>query len=436
MSGKTNVLIIGGGGREHALAWKLRQSALLGELYSTDTTNPGLAELAKPIGVPYSLTEFFPIRRFCQTANVGLVVIGPEEPLAKGLSDALSDPVIPGAPVPAVFGPTREAAQLESDKAWAKEIMRSASIPTAESRVFRDLESARAFLETREEPHVIKACGLAKGKGVFVPETLAEANTALERIFVNREFGDAGRTVVIEERLKGREVSVFALVDGRSIYILEACQDHKRLGDGATGPNTGGMGALCPTPVVDERLIETVQRDILVPTVDALRREGIEFRGVLYAGLMLTHAGPKVLEYNVRFGDPECQVLMRRLRGDLLDILLATADKRLHEVEINWEPGPAVCVVLASPGYPDKPKLGVPIEGIAKANACEGAVVFHAGTTLDKHGAVVTAGGRALNVTAVGANLEEARARAYRASECIQFPGKIFRKDIGTDVVG
>lgn len=437
MSDALKILLVGGGGREHALAWKIRQSPRCAELWASDVSNPGLAALAQPCPVAVDAKELFPLRRWCEVNRIGLVVIGPEEPLAAGLADALAVPVVHGGPVPMVFGPVKAAAQLESDKAFAKELMRSASIPTAEARTFTDAAGAIAYLESRNEPHVIKAAGLAKGKGVFVPATMAEARAAVERIMVHREFGDAGRTVLIEERLKGREVSVFALVDGRNIYILEACQDHKRLGDGATGPNTGGMGSLCPTPAVDDRLLARVQREVLVPTVDALRRDHIEFRGVLYAGLMLTHAGPKVLEYNVRFGDPECQTLMRRWRGDLVDALTATATGRLEDVQIGWDPRPAVCVVLASPGYPDAPKTGAPIDGLEEAGQVEGVQVFLAGAKRDPGtGRVVTAGGRVLSVTAVGDNPEDARRRAYRAAELIRFPGKQVRTDIGTDVVG
>lgn len=437
-SGKVNVLLIGGGGREHAMATRLAASPRLGELYLADTKNPGLAALGRPLPmtIDYAKREFFPVRRFCQSESVGLVVIGPEEPLAAGLADALIDPVLPGAPTPVVFGPVREGAMLEADKAWAKELMHGASVPTAEARVFTDAAAARAFIESRNEPWVIKASGLAKGKGVFVPATLPEALEAIERVMVKREFGEAGKSVVIEERLKGREVSVFALVDGRTIYVLEACQDHKRLSDGATGPNTGGMGSLCPTPAIDEKLIEKVQRDVLVPTVDALRREGIDFRGVLYAGLMLTPAGPKVLEFNVRFGDPECQTLVRRLKTDLLTVLLATGSRKLDTVDLQWDPRPCVCVVLAARGYPEKPQAGAVIEGLAEAGAVEGVEVFHAGTGLDKEGRVVVAGGRVLNVTAVGETVQEARKRAYQAAELIRYDGKNYRTDIGTEVVG
>jgi len=433
-----NVLLIGGGGREAALAWRISQSPRLGTLWATDTGNPGIASLARTADVPVDPRDWFRVRRFCQTESIDLVVVGPEEPLAQGIADALAEPVFPGGPVPLVFGPVRAGARLEADKAFAKELMRSASIPTAEARVFSDPEAAKAFLESRSEPYVVKAAGLAKGKGVVVPSTKPEAVAAVDRMMRAKEFGEAGATVVIEERLKGREVSVLALVDGRTIYVLEACQDHKRLGDGASGPNTGGMGAVCPppTPLVDDRLLARVEREILVPAVDALRREGIDFRGVLYAGLMLTHAGPRVLEFNCRFGDPECQALLRRLKGDVLSILHATASRRLHEADISWEPGASVCVVLAAPGYPDKPKPGLPISGLDEAAAVEGVQVFHAGTRRDEQGRIVTAGGRVLNVTAIGRDATEARARAYAAVDRIRFEGMQVRRDIGTDVIG
>jgi phosphoribosylamine--glycine ligase len=278
---------------------------------------------------------------------------------------------------------------------------------------------------------VIKAAGLAKGKGVIVPATLGEAVEALDRIMVQRVFGDAGKEVVIEERLEGTEVSVLALVDGRSIYVLETCQDHKRLRDNDEGPNTGGMGAFCPAGTIDDAMMTRVQEQVLVPTLDALRREGIDYRGVLYAGLMLTPAGPKVLEFNCRFGDPECQALLVRLESDLLELILATCQGRLGEVEVRWKPGASCCVVMAAPGYPEEPRAGLPITGVDTADAMLGVNVFHAGTKRDAAGKLVTAGGRVLSVTATGSSLVEARTRAYAACDAIQFEGKQVRRDIG-----
>ncbi|MBL0870822.1 MAG: phosphoribosylamine--glycine ligase [Phycisphaerales bacterium] len=474
---KTNVLLIGSGGREHALAWKLRQSPDLGDLYTDSPKNPGLAKLCKPADVQVVGSDTFMLENFCTKNRIGLVVIGPEEPLAKGYTDVLLGLRSPGegiilqkpragmsaleatslvntqavlhAPTSHVFGPLKAGAKLEADKAFSKDLMRSAAIPTAEARTFNDYHAAKEYVLSRKEAPVIKASGLAKGKGVFVPANHEEADTALQRIMLKREFGDAGNTVVIEERLKGREVSVFAVMDGRNILLLDPCQDHKRLHDGARGPNTGGMGALCPTTAIDDRTMDRVLREILIPTADALRREGIDYRGVLYAGLMLTHAGPKVLEYNVRFGDPECQALMMRLNTDLLKLMLAAAEgggkadgstskaaQGLEAIEIGKPLGVSVCVVLAAPGYPDNPKKGVPITGVEKAEQVPGVQIFHAGTAIDDQNRLVTAGGRVLCVTAIGPTAEHARTQAYAAADMIHFEGKLMRRDIGTDIVG
>ncbi|MBX3359033.1 MAG: phosphoribosylamine--glycine ligase [Phycisphaeraceae bacterium] len=430
---RVNVLLVGGGGREHAIAWKLRQSGRLGQLWLTHPENPGLAELGRAADVPIEYDRPFRLQRFCEKERVGLVIIGPEAPLAAGLADALAAGTGSGDAAPVVFGPGKQAAMLESDKAWAKQLFRAAAIPTAEGRVFSDADAAKEYIRSRESPQVVKAAGLAQGKGVIVPDTADDAVAAIDRIMVRREFGDAGAKVVIEERLRGREASVLALVDGRTIYLLEACQDHKRLGDGDTGPNTGGMGAFCPGGVTDDKVIERVYREILVPTIDTLKRDGIDFRGVLYAGIMLTPAGPKVLEFNTRFGDPECQVLMTRMRADLVDVCLATATRKLDNVSIDWQPAASCCVVLASHGYPDRPRTGVPVEGLADAAEVEGVTVFHSGTRRDEAGRIVTAGGRVLSVTAVGESMEQARQRAYRACDLIRFEGKTYRKDIGAD---
>jgi phosphoribosylamine--glycine ligase len=423
--GKINVVLIGGGGREHALGVKLRESARLGELFIANPENPGLAALGPAVGVPVSTREAYRLVQFCAKNAIGLVVIGPEDPLAEGFADKLRAEGI------RVFGPNADGARLEADKAWSKQLMRSASIPTAEGRIFTDPAAAQAWLQSREHPPVVKAAGLAKGKGVVVPADLGEAAEAIDRIMVKRVFGDAGRTVVLEERLSGPEVSVLALVDGQSIYLLETCQDHKRLLDNDEGPNTGGMGAFCPARGVDDALMEKVQGQILVPTLDALRREGIDFRGVLYAGLMLTPAGPKVLEYNVRFGDPECQALMPRLESDLLEVMLAVCDQRLHEVELRWTPGASCCVVLAADGYPEKPRSGDVITGIDDAEALPDVRVYHAGTKRNADGDIVTAGGRVLTVAATGEDLEDARRKAYAACDRIDFRGKQLRRDIG-----
>ncbi|MDX2018105.1 MAG: phosphoribosylamine--glycine ligase [Planctomycetota bacterium] len=422
---KLNVLLIGGGGREHALARAISRSERLDTLFTTDPSNPGLASLARAVDVPVSAREIYRLQQFCDKNRVGLVVIGPEDPLSQGFADKLA------APGRAVFGPRQNAAMIESDKAWSKQLMRSASIPTAEGRVFSDFEHARTYVSTREEPPVIKAAGLAKGKGVIVPATIQEALEALERIMRRREFGDAGRQVVVEERLEGREVSVLALVDGHSILVLPPCQDHKRLRDRDEGPNTGGMGAFCPSGSIDDATMAQIESEILVPTVDALRREDIEYRGVLYAGLMLTPAGPKVLEFNARFGDPECQCLMARLESDAIELLLATCQGRLADVDVRWSADQAVCVVLAAPGYPDTPKKNVVITGLDAAAKQPHAHVLHAGTARNAEGAIVTAGGRVLNVVATGPDLKAAASRAYAAADLIKFDGKQMRRDIG-----
>lgn len=426
-AGPLNVLLVGGGGREHALAWRMSQSPRMGRLFLTDAQNPGLAALGTAVDVPVDYRNPFRLQRFCEKNQVGLVVIGPEEPLSLGLADALA------APGRVVFGPSAAAARLEADKAWCKQLVRNASVPMAEGRSFTDFQAARAYVETREDPPVIKASGLAKGKGVVVPETLAEAVEALERMMLKLEFGEAGRTVVVEERLEGTEASVLNLVDGRNIYVLEPCRDHKRLGEGDTGPNTGGMGVVCPGGITDDALLNQIQAEIVVPTVDALRREGVEFRGVLYAGVMLTPAGPKLLEFNTRFGDPECQALMVRLESDLIEVMLAAGQRRLDEVDLRWTQDHVCCVVLASRGYPGRYKTGVPIEGLEEASKVPGVVVFHAGTRMEggSGGKVVTSGGRVLNVVGRGATLAEARRRAYEACELIRFEGKTLRRDIG-----
>jgi phosphoribosylamine--glycine ligase len=424
-----NVLLIGGGGREHALAWRLKRSASCGALFTTHPSNPGIAGLARPVGFEPSLSELYRLEQFCRKASIDLVVVGPEAPLAAGVADAL------GSAGVAVFGPVRAAAQLEADKAYAKKLMRAASVPTAEARVFTDRDEARAYVETREDPPVVKAAGLAAGKGVFVPETIDAALAALDTIFVEQAFGDAGRTVLVEERLSGVEASAFALVDGRSVLMLDACQDHKRLGEGDTGPNTGGMGAICPTPRVSGELLTAVERDVIVPVVDALRRDDIEYRGVLYAGLMLTPAGPKVLEFNVRFGDPEAQCLVRRIGGDFAALLHATATgglDRLGDGVVTSIPGHVCCVVLASQGYPGAYEKGRPISGLEEADRVEGVTVFHAGTAR-ADGEIVTAGGRVLNVVAHAESPALARERAYQAAALIDFEGKTLRNDIGAE---
>ena len=428
-----NVLLIGAGGREHALAWKLKQSPKLGTLWVTSEANAGMRDLAEVCPEPMDGKDTFRMGRWCDRNDIHLIVIGPEAPLAAGLADKMQ------AENRLVFGPTRAAAQIEADKAFAKQLMRHAAVPTAEARTFHDADSAKSWIGAHDEPCVVKATGLAAGKGVVVCETQTEALNAVDRILRKREFGDAGKRILIEEKLGGQEVSILALVDGRTIWMLDAVQDHKQIGEGDIGPNTGGMGAYSPTPLVDLDTLAQIEREIIVPTVDALRREGHIYRGVLYAGLMLTPGGPKVLEFNCRFGDPECQVIVPRLQVDLLEVLWATAAGTLDEMEIHFDQRTACTVVMASAGYPGSYEKGKVIGGIEEAEALAGhgqdVIVFHAGTTRNSQGELVTNGGRVLSVTAVAQDLLTARDLANAACDRIHFDGAYFRRDIGHRVL-
>lgn len=427
MPPKINVLLIGGGAREHALAEGLSRSPKLGKLFATDTQNPGIAKLAQPVVIPNLKNELYRLVQFCDRQRIDLVVIGPEDPLALGWADTLSKKA-DGSPR-LVFGPGAKGAQLEADKAYAKQMMRAASVPTAEGRVFDQLTHAEEYLRTRDEVFVIKATGLAKGKGVVVPQTNEEGIKAVRDMMEKRVFGDAGKRVLVEEKISGTEVSVLALLDGHNILVLPPCQDHKRLSDGDKGPNTGGMGAFCPAETIDDRTMQLIETDVLVPIADILRRDEIDFKGVLYAGIMLTAAGPKVLEFNVRFGDPECQPLIARLESDLIELLWATASGKLDQVEVRFSKQVAVCVVLAAKGYPQNPEPGAVISGIEDAEQMEGISIFHAGTKL-VDGKIVVSGGRVLSVTALGDTMEHARDRAYSAASKIHFDGMQMRTDI------
>jgi phosphoribosylamine---glycine ligase len=426
-----NILVIGGGGREHAIGWKLKQSKRCGKLYFAPG-NAGTAALGENLPIKADTIDTKTVDEidyFARHNNVGLIVIGPEDPLSQGLADRLA------RPGRTIFGPVAAAARLEADKAFSKQLMRAASIPTAEARVFKNFEQAMAYVQNHETPLVVKAAGLAKGKGVIVCDGPEDAQRAVRTIMRQKAFGEAGDTVVVEERLVGQEVSVLALVDGRNIFVLEPAQDHKQAHEGDTGPNTGGMGAYTPTPLIDDETMATIEREVLVPTVDALRRDGVTYQGVLYAGLMLTAGGPKVLEFNCRFGDPETQPLLMRLRGDLVEIMLATAEGRLNEVDLSWDPRHCCCVVMASAGYPGDYEKGKVITGLDKAAKLPGVQVFHAGTAKDKQGHVVTAGGRVLNVCAMGDDLADAQKRANAACDVIHFDGAWFRRDIGFRVL-
>ncbi len=426
-----NILIIGSGGREHALGWKLKQSPQCGKLFFAPG-NAGTAALGTNVPLkitPVDTKNSDAIDFFCRQEKVELIVVGPEDPLAEGLVDRLQKP---GR---YVFGPVAQAARLEADKAFSKQLMRGASVPTAEARIFNDAQAALAYVNSRDTGMVVKAAGLAKGKGVMVCDTPAEAAKAVEQIMVNKAFGDAGKSVVIEEKLIGQEVSVLALVDGRNIFVLDPAQDHKQVGENDTGPNTGGMGAYSPTPLLSDDMLARIERQVLVPTVDALRRDDVPFQGVLYAGMMLTPGGPKTLEFNCRFGDPETQVLLMRMQADLIDVMVATCTGKLDEVELSWDARCCCCVVMASGGYPGDYKTGLPITGLIEAGQQPDVMVFHAGTMLDKQGKVVTAGGRVLCVCALGDDLKQAQGKANAACAMIHFEGAHYRKDIGFRVM-
>jgi phosphoribosylamine--glycine ligase len=423
-----NLLIIGSGGREHALAWKVAQSPRAERVF-VSPGNAGTAGDAENVGIP---AEDFPaLIRFARENDVALSVVGPEAPLAMGIVDAFDQAGL------RVFGPHKAAAELEASKVFCKDLLRSADVPTAEHWTFDNPHDALKFLKDREDvPVVVKADGLAAGKGVIVCSGRDEAVAAVRTIAVDRAFGEAGNRLVIEERLDGQEASVLAITDSRTIVTLQPAQDHKPAHDGDTGPNTGGMGAYCPAPLIDDEMLHWIEQHVLVPTVHAMKRARRSFRGVLYAGLMITNQGPKVLEYNVRFGDPECQPLLMRLKTDLVDLLEAAVERRLDEIEpLEWDPRPAVCVVMASEGYPGSYTKGHPIRGLEDAAKLPDTKVFHAGT-VTADGRIVTAGGRVLGVTALGSNIANAKLCAYRAVKCIRWPGAWCRKDISDKALG
>jgi phosphoribosylamine--glycine ligase len=492
------VLVIGKGGREHVLCWKLRQSPRVTAVFCAPG-NAGTAQEGQ--NVPIEAHDFRGLIQFARREGIGLTVVGPEEPLVGGIVDAFQREGL------RIFGPRRDAAELEGSKVFAKELMRQAGIPTADFRVFRSAPDAERYVLSREVsvvvrskgrstirhaqlcrtaseaievidrimdpremlapgvqveieergqrktfdtaadardyvlsrpvPLVIKADGLAAGKGVVVCDNIKDALEAIDQIMVRRLYGRAGDRLIIEEKLDGQEASILALTDGRTIVPLESSQDHKRALDGDQGPNTGGMGAYSPTPIITPELMQTVEAEILVPVVHALKRARKSFRGVLYAGLMLTNQGPKVLEFNVRFGDPECQAVLMRLRSDLLDALEAVVDERLETMALDWDPRPSVTVVMASEGYPGPYERGRTINNLDEADRMPDVKVFHAGTSLrqdpfgGRGGRVVTDGGRVLGVTALGDTLEAAQARAYDAARAIRYAGAWYRKDIG-----
>jgi phosphoribosylamine--glycine ligase len=416
-----NILLVGAGGREHALAWAIARSPRCARLFIAPGT-PGTA--ACGTNVVLDIADHAAVAAFCRLQGIGLVVVGPEAPLVAGLADDLQAAGV------TVFGPSKAAARLEGSKAFTKELCREANIPTAAFARFTQAEPAFAHVRQTGAPIVIKADGLAAGKGVVVAATLAEAEDAIAMMF-SGGLGAAGAEVVVEECLVGDEASFFALVDGETAVPLASAQDHKRVGDGDTGPNTGGMGAYSPAPVMTPALEARVMAEIIAPTVRAMAARGTPFRGVLFAGLMITAEGPKLIEYNVRFGDPECEVLMPRLASDLVELLLATAQGRLAGVTPHWRSDAALTVVMAAKGYPGTPQTGTAIGGVDRAAALPGVLVFQAGTREDAEGRLVAAGGRVLAVTALAPTLAEARRRAYEAVTAVDWPGGFCRSDIG-----
>jgi len=419
------VLVVGGGGREHALVWKIADSPLVDKLYCAPG-NAGIADLAECVDVEAG--DVLGLRRFARENAIDLTVVGPEVPLVKGIVDSF------GSAGLRVFGPTREAARIEGSKVFSKQLMQRHGVPTAPFRVFNGPERAKSYLEMIGAPVVVKADGLAAGKAAIVCRTLKEAYEAVDRIAIRREFGDAGDQLVVESCLVGEEASMIAFTDGRTIAVLPSTQDHKAIYDGDRGPNTGGMGAYSPAPVIDEGLAAQIEREVLVQTVHAMNREEKPYRGVLYAGIMVTDDGPQVLEFNCRLGDPETQPLLMRLESDIVPILLATLDGTLDEVDIRWDARPALCVVMASGGYPSGYQKGFPIEGLDDVKAMEDVMVFHAGTALED-GQVVTSGGRVLGVTARGDTIRQAKDRAYEAVGRIHFPKAYYRTDIGQKAI-
>jgi phosphoribosylamine---glycine ligase len=427
MNDRLTLLLIGSGGREHALAWALARSPRVGHIYvapgNAGTEWPAAAEMAAATNVALSADDAPGLLAFARERRVDLTVVGPEAPLAAGVVDLFQAAGLP------IFGPSRAAARLEASKSFAKDFMRACAIPTGGYAAFTDYESARRYL-AGTGPVVVKADGLAAGKGVLMCDDEEAAQAALRQVMLAREFGAAGDTVVVEERLSGPEVSVLAFSDGRTVALMPPARDHKRVYDGDRGPNTGGMGAFAPPPDVGAALVDEIRRTVLQPAVDGMAARGTPYVGVLYAGMMLTAAGPRVLEFNCRFGDPETQAILPLLDSDLAEIMLACVEGRLDQIEVRWRRGACATVVLASEGYPGAYPKGRPISGPDEAAGREAVAVFHAGTAR-RDGRVVTAGGRVLAVSATGDDLPSALTRAYAGVECIHFEGMHYRKDIG-----
>ena len=416
------VLIVGSGGREHAIAWKVSQSPKVDKIYCAPG-NAGIAEYAEC--VPISAMEFDKLAAFAKEHEVDLTVIGMDDPLVGGIVDVFEAQGL------RVFGPRKNAAILEGSKAFSKDLMKKYGIPTAAYETFDTPEAALKYLETAPVPIVLKADGLALGKGVLICNTREEAKEGVKTLMLDKQFGHAGDRIVVEQFMTGREVSVLSFVDGKTIKIMTSAQDHKRAKDGDQGLNTGGMGTFSPSPFYTKEVDEFCKKYIYQPSVDAMKKEGRTFKGIIFFGLMLTEDGPKVLEYNARFGDPETQVVLPRMKNDIVEVFEACIDGTLDQIELEFEDNAAVCVVLASDGYPVKYEKGFKIHGLEKFKDADGYYVFHAGTKFDEDGDIVTNGGRVLGVTAKGKDLKEARANAYKATEWIDFANKYMRHDIG-----
>lgn len=419
------VLVVGGGGREHAICWKLAQSAQVDKIYCAPG-NAGIASVAECVDI--KPMEFDKLADFAQEKKIDLTVVGMDDPLVGGIVDVFEAKGL------RVFGPRKNAAILEGSKAFSKELMKKYHIPTAEYTTVHSPEKARAYLETSKYPIVLKADGLALGKGVLICQTKEEAMAGVDELMVDRKFGASGDNVVIEEFMTGREISVLSFVDGKTIKIMSSAQDHKRAKDGDQGLNTGGMGNFSPSPFYTPEVDAFCKKYIYQPTVDAMRAEGREFKGVIFFGLMLTADGPKVLEYNARFGDPEAQVVLPRLENDIVDVFNACIDGTLDQVELKFSDEACVTVVLASDGYPVSYKKGFPIHGLENFDGKKGYYCFHAGTKFNDKGEIVTNGGRVLDVTALGKDLHEARANAYKATEWVTFENKYMRHDIAASI--
>jgi len=417
-----NVLVVGGGGREHALVYKLKASKEIKNLF-TAPGNAGTEKLSQNVNIPpESISE---MKTFCIEKKIDLVVVGPENPLAVGIVDELSKSGIK------VFGPNKRAAIIESSKVFAKEFMCRHNIPTADFRVFSNILDTKAYIEKHDLPIVIKADGLCAGKGTFVVHTSDELDRALDDIFIKKRFGEAGKRVVVEEKLSGEEASFFAISDGEKVLPLIGAQDHKPVFDEDKGPNTGGMGAYAPAPLIDKKLYQKIMERIIHPTIEGLKQEGIKYKGVLYAGLMIKDNEPYVLEFNCRFGDPETQPITMLMESELLPVLLSSIEGGIEKTQIKWKNGYSVCVVLASGGYPGKYEKGKVIQGLEDVEKMEDVYVFHAGTKKDKEGKIVTNGGRVLSITSYAEEFAVAQKRVYEAVEKIHFEGMHYRKDIG-----